>query len=177
MYRYYKRGTDVSVWKNDKIIAVDPSIIPLKSKVEVIVDGVSWGEYLADDTGGAIKGNKIDILMENDQKCRAFGRKQVLVRVKSWGDGRVHNSDGQIDHTISTYQFNRTTEKISYHKDFTVKKTALDPTKYTEVMGAEQYIDYDSHNKSCHLLGFKKTNAAGQVKNSPLSMTGLKLVV
>lgn len=159
-----KGGTNVSVWKNDKIIAVDPSIIPLKSKVEVIVEGVSWGEYLADDIGGAIKGNKIDILMENDQKCRAFGRKQVLVRVKSWGDGRARKSDGTIKHAVSSYQFNRTTEKISYHKDFTAKKTALDPAKYTEIAGAEQYMDYDSHKKSYHLLGFKKTNAPGQIK-------------
>lgn len=157
-------GTDVRVWNNQKIIAVDPSIIPLKSKVELIVDGVSWGEYLADDTGGAIKGNRIDILMENEAKCLQFGRKPVVVRVKSWGDNKPRTTDGQLDKTLVTYQFNRTTEKVSFFKDFTAKKTGLDAKKFVDVVGAEQYLDYETPTKAVNVLGFKGTGGAGQVK-------------
>lgn len=159
-----KGGTDVRVWKNWKIIAVDPSIIPLKSKVELIVDGVSWGEYLADDTGGDIKGNRIDILMETKQQALQFGRRSVIVRVKQWGDGKARTVDGQIDKEIVTWQVNRTTTKQTYYKDFSSKKTALDPTKYTSVQGAEQFMMYENPTQYMNVLGFNGTGGAGQVK-------------
>jgi 3D (Asp-Asp-Asp) domain-containing protein len=43
-----------------KTIAVDPNIIPYGSTV--LIDGK---EYLAQDCGGAIKGNKIDVFVES----------------------------------------------------------------------------------------------------------------
>lgn len=64
-----------------KIIAVDPKVIPLHSKVELIVDGKSWGIYTAADTGGAIKGHRIDILMDNESDAYAFGVKRVTVKL------------------------------------------------------------------------------------------------
>jgi len=59
------------------IIAVDPKAIPLGTKV--YVEGV--GLAIALDTGGAIKGNKIDILVDGEQKAKTFGRKQLQVWV------------------------------------------------------------------------------------------------
>ena len=50
------------------MIAVDPSIIPLGSYV--MIDGV---EYLAADTGGAIKGNRIDVFCEDHQSALDYG--------------------------------------------------------------------------------------------------------
>jgi len=74
--------TGVNVHKtNKKIIAVDPRVIPLKSKVELIVDGKSWGYYHAEDTGGKIKGYRIDVLMKSYKQAIEFGRKKVKVRV------------------------------------------------------------------------------------------------
>lgn len=64
-----------------KIIAVDPKIIPLHSKVELFVDGESWGIYTAEDTGRAIKGHRIDILMDSKSKALDFGVKRVTVKV------------------------------------------------------------------------------------------------
>lgn len=66
-----------------KIIAVDPRIIKLGSKVEVFVNGESWGVYTAGDTGGAIKGYKCDILMSNHQDAMDFGIRNIKVRVLS----------------------------------------------------------------------------------------------
>lgn len=60
-----------------KVIAVDPSVIPLGSKVWV----EGYGYAVAGDTGGAIKGNKIDLFMPNKSDALAFGRKQVKVKI------------------------------------------------------------------------------------------------
>lgn len=49
-------------------IAVDPSIIPYGTKVSI-----NDHEYVAHDTGGAIKGNKIDVYFSNHEDAVAFG--------------------------------------------------------------------------------------------------------
>ena len=48
---------------NAKVIAVDPRVIPLGTKVHV----EGYGYAVAADTGGAIKGNKIDVFFPSKQ--------------------------------------------------------------------------------------------------------------
>jgi uncharacterized protein YabE (DUF348 family)/3D (Asp-Asp-Asp) domain-containing protein len=60
-----------------KVIAVDPSVIPLGSKVWV----EGYGYAVAGDTGGAIKGMKIDLFMPSTDQAFGYGRKQVRVKV------------------------------------------------------------------------------------------------
>lgn len=70
-----------------KCIAVDPKVIPLGSKVELIFDNNYKhlnGVYIARDTGGAIKGNKIDLFMGDcvsKKTVRNFGRRKVQVNI------------------------------------------------------------------------------------------------
>ena len=59
------------------IVAVDPAIIPLGSRVYI----PGYGEALAADTGGAIYGYKIDLCMENYYQAMDFGRRNVTVFV------------------------------------------------------------------------------------------------
>jgi 3D (Asp-Asp-Asp) domain-containing protein len=59
------------------IVAVDPRVIPLGTRVYV----VGYGEAVAADTGGAIKGNKIDLCMENYEQAIHFGRRMVKVYI------------------------------------------------------------------------------------------------
>ncbi len=63
------------------VVAVDPKVIPLGSRLYVeYPDG--RGEYaVAEDTGGAIKGNRIDIAIMNRDKATEFGIKPVKVYV------------------------------------------------------------------------------------------------
>jgi 3D (Asp-Asp-Asp) domain-containing protein/murein DD-endopeptidase MepM/ murein hydrolase activator NlpD len=79
-------GKDVTDTSKDYfIIAVDPNVIPIYSYVEIEgPKGVS-GTYQALDTGGDIKGNRIDILMSTYGKAIAFGREQIKVRIVSSG--------------------------------------------------------------------------------------------
>ncbi|WFO97870.1 3D domain-containing protein [Bacillus subtilis] len=64
-----------------RIIAVDPSVIALGSTVEIKqADGTTF-EAVAQDTGSAIKGAKIDVLVAREADAVQFGRQSVQVRV------------------------------------------------------------------------------------------------
>jgi 3D (Asp-Asp-Asp) domain-containing protein len=58
-------------------IAVDPKVIPLGTLM--YVEGYGFG--IAEDTGGAIKGNKIDVCIENRRQAYAWGRRTVKVHI------------------------------------------------------------------------------------------------
>ncbi|WP_059105742.1 peptidoglycan-binding protein [Shouchella shacheensis] len=70
-------GIDLRSNPNQKVVAVDPNVIPLGSRV--YVEG--YGEAIAGDTGGAIKGQKIDLFVETKDEAFSFGRQQVNVTV------------------------------------------------------------------------------------------------
>ena len=59
-------------------IAVDPRVIPLGSKV--YIEGV--GARIAEDTGGNIKGNTIDIYMNTLAECRRWGARTVTIYIE-----------------------------------------------------------------------------------------------
>lgn len=59
------------------VVAVDPRVIPLGSMV--FVEG--YGLALACDTGGAIRGKRIDVCFTNARQIRLFGRRDVKVHV------------------------------------------------------------------------------------------------
>ena len=69
-------GTDLRS-NNPMAVAVDPSVIPLGTLVNV----EGYGVALALDTGGAIKGNIIDVHFDNVAKCLQWGRRQVKVTI------------------------------------------------------------------------------------------------
>ena len=59
-------------------IAVDPSIIPYGTKVYI----PQFGQYfIAEDCGGAIKGNKIDIFMNSESECDSWGRRNIEIYI------------------------------------------------------------------------------------------------
>ncbi len=64
-----------------RVVAVDPNIIPLGSIVEI----EGYGRFVAADTGGAIKGRKIDILHQSKKEAYQFGRRDVEVKIVKRG--------------------------------------------------------------------------------------------
>jgi len=59
------------------IIAVDPMVIPLGTEVYI----AGYGHAIADDQGGAVKGNVIDIAFDTHGEALRFGRKTVKVYI------------------------------------------------------------------------------------------------
>ena len=72
-----KTGINLKRNPNLKVIAVDPRVIKLGTKV--YVEG--YGYAIAGDTGSAIKGNKIDVFMPNKTSALRWGRKTVKIKI------------------------------------------------------------------------------------------------
>ncbi|SOC26224.1 uncharacterized protein YabE [Ureibacillus xyleni] len=70
-------GINLKSNSNLKVIAVDPNVIPLGTKVWV----EGYGNAIAGDTGGSIKGNKIDVLVQTKSEANKWGRKKVRIKV------------------------------------------------------------------------------------------------
>ncbi len=70
-------GIDLRSNPNQKVIAVDPNVIPLGTLVWV----EGYGEAIAGDTGGAIKGNKIDVFIPSYDSAMEWGVKKVKLKV------------------------------------------------------------------------------------------------
>lgn len=65
--------------------AVDPSVIPLGTLFYVEIDGVEH-MYCADDTGGGIKGNRLDIYVSSHEEALKLGVKTATVYI--WEDSK-----------------------------------------------------------------------------------------
>lgn len=75
----YFTAMGIDLRQNPQVIAVDPSVIPLGSMVEVS----GYGIAIAGDTGGAIKGNIIDCHFPTEEQCIQWGRRSVTVTIIS----------------------------------------------------------------------------------------------
>ena len=73
--RYTANGTDLH--KNPNVISVDPKVIPLGTKVTI----EGYGSYIAADTGGDYKGNRIDIHFNTIEKCQNFRNRNVKITI------------------------------------------------------------------------------------------------
>jgi len=71
--------TGINLRKNPhlKVIAVDPKVIKLGTKVHV----EGYGYAVAGDIGSAIKGNKIDLFIPNRTSALKWGRKTVKIKI------------------------------------------------------------------------------------------------
>ena len=76
-YTWTGYRTATGVCPSRGTVAVDPLVIPLGT--ELHIEG--YGPAVALDTGGAIRGQIIDLYMDSYQECIEWGRRQVEVRV------------------------------------------------------------------------------------------------
>lgn len=70
-------GMDLNANPDQKVIAVDPNVIPLGTKVHV----EGYGEAIAGDVGGAIKGDKIDVHVPTKEEANSWGVRTVNVEI------------------------------------------------------------------------------------------------
>lgn len=59
------------------LVAVDPTVIPLGTRLFI----PGYGYAIADDIGGSIKGNKIDLAFDSHGEAMQFGRQNVIVYI------------------------------------------------------------------------------------------------
>lgn len=69
------------------LIAADPRVLPLGTRVRIDAGSLS-GEYLVADTGGAVKGRRIDIWTPTAREAMQFGRRAVKLTVLELGGRR-----------------------------------------------------------------------------------------
>ena len=72
-----RTGIDLRSNPNIRVIAVDPRIIPLGTKV--YVEG--YGYAIAADTGSAVQGYKIDVYFPNKSSAYQWGKRRVKVKI------------------------------------------------------------------------------------------------
>lgn len=59
------------------MVAADWNVLPQGTKI--MIEG--YGEVVVEDTGGGIKGYRIDIYMEKHEEALIFGRKAVKIKI------------------------------------------------------------------------------------------------
>lgn len=74
-------------WTHRHVVAADPDILPIGTRIKIRRAGRYSGEYVVADTGAKIQGRRLDIYMPSDPECKKFGVKRVRVKVIQLGDG------------------------------------------------------------------------------------------
>ena len=70
-------STGMKALARNRVVAVDKRKIPMHSMVNI----VGLGSFRAEDVGGAIKGNRIDLLFDTHQEALEFGVKEMKVMI------------------------------------------------------------------------------------------------
>lgn len=81
------------------VVAADPDVIPIGSRIRIRHAGKYSGEYVVADTGEKIVGRRLDLYIPNTAECKRFGRKSVQVKVIELGEG-THASAKQASATV-----------------------------------------------------------------------------
>jgi len=63
------------------IVAADPSVLPLGTRIRVRGAGKYTGVYTVTDTGRGIRGRELDIYIPNGAEAKRFGRRRVQVEI------------------------------------------------------------------------------------------------
>ncbi len=78
------------------IVAADPAILPLGSRIRASGAGFLNGVYTVTDTGGGVKGRHIDIYVPSRLQAKKFGKKMVSVQVLHTGEGKEEAREKDI---------------------------------------------------------------------------------
>ena len=74
---------------HEGVVAADPVILPLGTRIQVSGAGAYDGNYLVTDTGAAVKGMHIDLYLPSAMEAKQFGVKTVRVVVRKMGTGKA----------------------------------------------------------------------------------------
>ena len=64
-----------------RIVAADPSVLPIGSRIRVHDAGAYSGVYTVTDTGPGVNGREIDIFIADSAEAHRFGRRRLHVEI------------------------------------------------------------------------------------------------
>jgi 3D (Asp-Asp-Asp) domain-containing protein len=88
-----RKATAAGTRPHEGIVAADPEVLPLGTRVRITGTQEYNGVYLVADTGAAIKGRHIDLYVPSQAEARKFGKKIVRVQVLRIGKGKEDARD------------------------------------------------------------------------------------
>ena len=71
------------------IVAADPKVLPLGTRIRVSGSDGYDGYYLVTDTGSRVTGRHIDIYLPSIREAKHFGTRKVRVRILEVGEGKA----------------------------------------------------------------------------------------
>ena len=83
-----RQPTRAGTAAHEGVVAADPAVLPLGSRIRISRAGDYDGDYLVTDTGAAVKGRHIDIYLPSATEARQFGTRNVRVEVLELGSGK-----------------------------------------------------------------------------------------
>lgn len=71
------------------VVAADPSVLPLGTRIRIVGPTSYAGKYLVTDTGAAVKGRHIDLYLRSRREAKRFGIKMLRVKILQIGKGKA----------------------------------------------------------------------------------------
>ncbi len=101
-FAQHSKPTAAGTVPHEGIVAADPAVLPLGSRIRISGAGPYNGIYTVTDTGDRINGMHIDLYMSSAAEAKQFGKKLVFVRKLQTGTGKQDARDKDIP--VSTAQ-------------------------------------------------------------------------
>lgn len=86
-------------WTHRHVVAADPAVLPIGTRIKIKHAGRYSGEYVVADTGAKVEGRRLDLYVPSTPECKKFGVKRVSVKVLELGAG-THEAAKQADQTV-----------------------------------------------------------------------------
>ncbi|HEX3685006.1 MAG TPA: 3D domain-containing protein [Bryobacteraceae bacterium] len=86
-------------WTHRHVVAADPNVLPIGTRIKIKRAGRYSGEYVVADTGAKVEGRRLDLYVPSTVECKKFGVKRVSVRVLQMGAG-THEAAKQADQAV-----------------------------------------------------------------------------
>ena len=81
------------------MVAADPAVLPIGTRIKIKGAGRYSGEYVVADTGAKVEGRRLDLYVPSTLECKKFGVKRVNVKVLEMGAG-THEAAKEADQAV-----------------------------------------------------------------------------
>ncbi len=122
------------------VVAADPSILPLGTRIKIKWAGWYSGEYVVADTGAKIEGHRLDIYMPSTVRAKKFGIRPVKVRIIELGkgtDASARNSDRAVKVDVARDVQKNGVEHAATKEDLAVNGASTSPAAHSNTQVAE----------------------------------------